>query len=243
MMFDKALKYSFAEQKRVRHKFLRVVSILLALYLIYNAVTAFLFSTWALFNSAMQPGLIAGDRFIVASATLPSLFAKLKRGDSSVPFKRGNIVLIDTRNGETENLFLTVADFLVRFFTVQRLSVFNGEENLYMKRLVGLPGDEVSMVNFVLYVRSSGGSYTLTEFELSEKPYYPNIPQMPALWDGSLPFSGNMVPVVLGADECFVVSDDRGNTGDSRTWGPIRTKDIIGKPVFRYWPPARIGRP
>ena len=243
MMFDKALKYSFAAQKRERYKLLRIVLIVTALYLIYNAVTAFLFSSWVLQTNTMQPSLTAGDRFIVVSTALPSLFKKMQKADMPVLFKRGNIVLIDTKGSENGNRFLAAVDGLVRFFTAQRLSVFTREEHLYMKRIVGLPGDEIGMVNFVLRVRPSGGTYTLTEFELSEKPYYPGIPQMPALWDESLPFSGNMDPITLGTDEYFVVSDDRGSTGDSRTWGPIGAKDISGKPVFRYWPPSRIGRP
>ena len=241
-MFDKALKYSFAAQKRERHRLLRAFLTLLIIFLIYNAITAFFFSAWVLQNETMQPGLRAGDRFVVISTALPSLFAKISRLDTAL-YKRGNIVLVDTGERETQNRFLTVIDSLVRFFTAQRLSIFGSEEHLYIKRLIGLPGDEISMANFVIRVRPAAGSYTLTEFELSDRPYYPHIPQMPALWDDSLPFSGNMEPVVLEADECFVVSDDRGNTGDSRTWGPIRTGDIIGRPVFRFWPPSRLGRP
>jgi signal peptidase I len=52
-----------------------------------------------------------------------------------------------------------------------------------------------------------------------------------------------MEPILLGADECFVVSDDRSNTNDSRTWGPIPVKSVTGMLVFRYWPPARLGAP
>jgi signal peptidase I len=65
---------------------------------------------------------------------------------------------------------------------------------------------------------------------------------MPALWDTSIPFSGNMDRIILGEDECFVVSDDRSNTNDSRTWGPVSADRITGKAVFRYWPFTRIGR-
>ena len=243
MMFDKALKYSFAAQKRERYKLLRIIFIVTALYLVYNAVTAFLFSSWILQTNTMQPSLAAGDRFVVVSTALPSLFKKLQRAEMPVIFKRGNIVLINTKGGENGTRSLAIVDGLVRFFTAQQLSIFSREEHLYMKRIIGLPGDEIGMVNFILRVRPSAGTYTLTEFELSEKPYYPGIPQIPALWDETLPLSGNMDPITLGADEYFVVSDDRGNTGDSRTWGPIGAKDIIGRPMFRYWPPSRIGRP
>jgi len=242
-MFDKALKYSFAAQKRERYRLLRIILILLAMYILFNIISAFLFSSWVLHNNTMQPGLLPGDRFVVISNALPSLFAKLRRNDSQAPFNRGNIVIIDHGKGEKRNGFLTVADSFIRFFTAQRVSIFYRDNYIYAKRLVALPGDEISMTNFVLRVKPSGSSFTLTEFELSEKPYYPGIPQMPALWDDSLPFSGNMDPVILGPNECFVVSDDRSATGDSRTWGPIPVNYITGRPVFRYWPFTRIGRP
>jgi len=242
-MFDKALKYSYAAQKHERHKLLRIILIMLALYLLYNTINAFFLSVWVLHNDTMQPELRNGDRFLVASTTLPSLLAKIQQTEEIVPVKRGNVVLIDTRQGEDKNWFLIIADNVVRFFSAQQLALLGTEEHLYIKRLIALPGDEISMANFVLRVRPSDSSYTLTEFELSERPYYPNIPQVPALWDAMLPFSGNMDARVLGPGEYFVVSDDRGNTGDSRTWGPVSAQEIIGKPLFRFWPPARIGRP
>jgi len=241
-MFDKALKYSYAAQKQERHKLLRTVLVLLFLYLLYNVINAFFFSVWVLHNNTMQPGLRAGDRFLVASSALPSLLTELKQMEG-ISFKRGNIVLIDTRRGEEQNWFLIIADNLVRFFTAQRYSMIKTEEYLYIKRLIALPGDEISMTNFVLRVRPADSSYSLTEFELSDRPYHPNIPQVPALWNDTIPFSGNMDKIILGPGEYFVVSDDRGNSGDSRTWGPISAQQIIGRPVFRFWPLVRIGRP
>jgi len=243
-MFDKALKYSYAAQKHERYKLLRFFFILLALYLLYNTITTLFFSVWVLHNDSMQPGLYSGDRLLTASTVLPSLIAKINQTDEAFPFKRGNIVVIDTRRQEeSRNWFLAVADNLVRFFTAQQVTLSKTEEHLYIKRLIALPGDEISMVNFVLRVRPADSAYTLTEFELSDRPYYPHIPQVPALWDATLPFSGFMDTRTLGPGEYFVVSDDRGNTGDSRTWGPVSAREIIGRPVFRFWPPARIGRP
>jgi signal peptidase I len=99
------------------------------------------------------------------------------------------------------------------------------------------------MTNFVIRVKPAGSSYGLTEFELADRPYDVTIPQIPALWDESLPFSGYMDRIVLGEDECFVLSDDRSNTNDSRTWGAIPLDFIAGKVLFRYWPVTRLGRP
>jgi signal peptidase I len=109
--------------------------------------------------------------------------------------------------------------------------------------VVALPGDEITMTNFVVRIKPRDGAYSLTEFELSDKPYVSNIPQVPAIWDESLPFSGNMDWLILGENECFVLSDDRNNTNDSRTWGPVPVDFITGEAIFRYWPVTRLGRP
>lgn len=39
----------------------------------------------------------------------------------------------------------------------------------------------------------------------------------------------------------FDLGDNRGNSQDSRTFGPIDTDDVVGAMAFRYWPPSRIG--
>jgi signal peptidase I len=193
-------------------------------------------------NETMQPGLHAGDRFIFSSHKIYGLFSD-KTLSGELPFRRGNVALVDMTLRTEEGGTRRVLDTLLRFFTLQRISLFDGEEHFYIKRVIGLPGDEVSMTNFVLRVKPAGEAYSLTEFELSERPYDVTIPQVPALWDESIPFSGNMETLVLGEDECFVLSDDRSNTNDSRTWGPIPVDLIAGKALFRYWPLTRLGRP
>jgi signal peptidase I len=99
------------------------------------------------------------------------------------------------------------------------------------------------MTGFVFRVKPQSSPYSLTEFELSDRPYHPAIPQKPALWDESIPFSGSMDTIVLGQDECFVVSDDRGGTNDSRTWGPVSSSLITARAVVRFWPPQKISLP
>jgi signal peptidase I len=242
-MFDKWRKYSYAAQKNQRVKLLWIFFCFLILYIVYNAFTVFFFSMRVLENDTMRPGLRSGDRFIFSSFAVHSLLTNINILHEDLPFKRGNVVLVDTNLNEKRPGPLTIVDGFVRFFTAQRISIFGGDEHLYMKRVIGLPGDEITMTNFVVRVKPSGGSYGLTEFELSDKPYDVAIPHVPALWDESIPFSGNMGRIVLGEDQCFVIADDRSNTNDSRTWGPVSIDMITGKALFRYWPFTRIGVP
>jgi len=241
-MFAKRKTYSYSAQKHKRHRVFKILFVFFVLYVIYNFIAAFICSVWVLDNDTMLPGLSSGDRLIFTSFTLPRLIDRIQ-GDSSVPFKRGNIVLVNKGIKRDRNLPLRALDGVVRFFTAQRVSVFARDEQFYIKRVVGLPGDEISMTNFVFRVKPAGDFYSLTEFELADKPYYPVIPQIPALWDETIPFSGNMDAIILGPNECFVISDDRGNTNDSRTWGPVSSTLVTSKAVFRFWPVTKIGRP
>jgi signal peptidase I len=241
--FNKSARYSYAEQKSKRHRLRGILLWVLVFFIGYNALSSFFFSVWVLENDAMRPGLRAGDRFVLTSFSVYALLDRLQLPSPALPLKRGNIVLVDMSLGEKRSISSSALDGVLRFFTAQRVSMTGGGDHFFMKRVIGLPGDEVSMTNYVLRVRPRAELYTLTEYEVSERNYVLEIPQVPALWNDSLPFSGNMDWIILGEEECFVLSDDRSNTNDSRTWGPIPLRKVGGKVLFRCWPLNRLGRP
>ena len=46
--------------------------------------------------------------------------------------------------------------------------------------------------------------------------------------------------LLLGKDEYFVLGDNRAHSLDSRKWGYLKEKDIIGRVIIRAWPPAAM---
>ena len=236
-MFDRWTQYSYTAQKHQRNRIFRYLFVFLILYIVYNCLCTFFFSVWVVDNETMKPTLHRKDRIIFTSFLPPW---GRNSEENNYLFKRGSIVIVDMNHYKDKKLPLRLIDGIVRFSTAQNVSIFSGEGQYYIKRVIALPGDEVSMKDYEFRVKAAGSSYSLTEYELSQKPYHPAKPASPPNWDSSVPFSGNMDTIILGPDECFVVSDDRGNTNDSRTWGVISSSSITAKAIVRFWPLNKI---
>lgn len=99
-----------------------------------------------------------------------------------------------------------------------------GQSNqTFIKRVVAGPGDMVRIING--HVWRNG---------VPEKdPYIAPCGQ----GDGC-----NMrTPITVPPGDYFMMGDNRGESDDSRFWGPVPDKWVIGVAFFTYWPPDRIG--
>ena len=56
------------------------------------------------------------------------------------------------------------------------------------------------------------------------------------------PYGGPGETIKVPADSFYVLGDNSGNSTDSRFWGFVPKKNIIGKAIFRWWPPGRMGK-
>lgn len=97
----------------------------------------------------------------------------------------------------------------------------NPEED-YIKRVIGLPGDTIEIRDTHVYVNDQ---------ELDE-PYI-NEPCLPDRCQDNI--------WKLGTDEYFMMGDNRNHSSDSRFFGPVERKFIVGEVLFRYWPPQAWG--
>lgn len=93
----------------------------------------------------------------------------------------------------------------------------------YIKRVIGLPGDRIVVKEGSVFLYEQNDS---TAVKLDEK----------YLIDGLKTLSNAPVDVVLKDNEYFVLGDNRGNSSDSRYWGPVNKKYILGKPLIRLFP-------
>jgi signal peptidase I len=94
--------------------------------------------------------------------------------------------------------------------------------NAFIKRIVGLPGD-------VIAVRAG---HVIRNGVRAAEPF-------------ALPCGGgpecDLEPIVVPPGHYFLMGDNRGNSDDSRYWGPVARNQIIGHAIATYWPPGRIG--
>lgn len=93
----------------------------------------------------------------------------------------------------------------------------------FIKRIIGLPGDRVKVIAGRAYVNGK---------ELKEPYIRP---------DPSCPICNERQEITIPPGYFFMMGDNRGESDDSRDWGPVPKGWIIGKAFFTYWPPRRIG--
>ena len=93
------------------------------------------------------------------------------------------------------------------------------DARIYLKRVIGLPGDNVALERGTVFV----------DGRVLEEPYAPqhDLSDVP--------------PQTVPADSLYVLGDNRGDSDDSRFWGPVPATWIIGQVFATYWPPDRIG--
>lgn len=239
MLYKKWQRYSYTAQRHQRHRILVALSWLIGVFLLYLCFTSYLVFSFYVESDSMGKTLLPGD---VGFALATRLFPK-DETSSFFPYERGNLVILEkTFTTEPYPWYARLWDNLFDFFTAHRVAGSNGNRRLFIKRIIALPGDEISIQNHIVRVKPAQQGYSLTEFELSAAPYDIQIPETGTDKGSSLPFSATMEPFRLKEGECFVLSDDRGDCNDSRTWGPVLLSDIKGKPFFRYWPFSRFGR-
>jgi len=95
----------------------------------------------------------------------------------------------------------------------------------FIKRLIALPGETVEIKNGTIYINDQ----PLLDPLFSSRYYYNR---------GIYAQEGQKI--VVPADNFFVLGDNSASSQDSRYWGFVPRKNILGEAVLIYWPPQRI---
>jgi signal peptidase I len=161
-------------------------------------VRTFLFEAFRIPTPSMESSLMVGDHIIVDK------FALGPRMD----FEGGILPIRQIRRGDVV------------------IFKFDGEpEKDYVKRVIGLPGDEVKVDNKTLYVNGRKAEESYAHHDdaavIPERDFLP--------------------PVKVPAGQYFVMGDNRDNSADSRELGFVPRGQIRGRALFVYWSVAAPG--
>ena len=174
-----------------------VYAILIAL-----AIRTVAFEPFNIPSGSMIPTLLVGDYLFVSKYSYGYSRYSLPLGLPLIP---GRILVTPPKRGDVA-VFKYPPD----------------NKTDYIKRIIGLPGDTVEIVDGTVLVNGQN----------LDEPY------VPPEYRDHVSIAKEVVP----KDHYFVLGDHRSSSNDSRVWGFVDRKEIYGKAVFVYWPPDKIGR-
>jgi len=127
--------------------------------------------------------------------------------------------------------YLIVDELSYRFSEIKRGDVLvfkypNNPSQRYIKRVIGLPGELVEIGSDSVMVYSEDGKQVLDETEYLS-------------YDTKTP---GQIKILLDENDYFVLGDNRGLSSDSRSWGALNRKYIIGKVFIRAWPLTALAK-
>jgi signal peptidase I len=102
-----------------------------------------------------------------------------------------------------------------------------GSGGTFVKRLIGLPGDTV---------HEDGKGFISINGKRLDEPYVQAVRRQRDVENFNRTWH-------VSKGSYFFMGDNRWQSCDSRRWGSVPRKNLIGKVFFRYWPPTRIGFP
>ncbi|MCX7841642.1 MAG: signal peptidase I [Clostridia bacterium] len=178
-------------------------AILLAL-LIALLIRGFIFEPVMVKGSSMENTLFDSQRLLVYK--LGYYFSAPQRGD---------IIVFQYQPGVfSQNKYLDEIPFFRKAFP-------DFKEINYIKRVIGLPGDKIDIIDNKVYVNNE-----MIEDSHAKGETLPNNMQFPA---------------TVPANKVFVLGDNRQNSSDSRSIGFIDMNRIKGRAVFRIYPFSSFG--
>ncbi len=116
---------------------------------------------------------------------------------------------------------------IVVFKVPETIPNYDPDKPIWIKRVVGLPGDRVAIVNNHLVVNGK---------MVSDPPFFRRNP-----YCAPHTYAKDFPEVLVPPEHVLVFGDNSRDSYDSRFWGPVPENRIIGKAFVRFWPLSRLG--
>jgi signal peptidase I len=227
-------------KKRIASNIIFIYLIAVIFVILFNSL---IFQAYKIPSNSMEPNIRPGTRVIVNKFLFgPNYpFTDFKIFDGTKNVKRGDILLFYSSEYISTNKIIRMISSL--FYTISfsffDLSTYlnHYDNNIYIKRVVGLPNDKIkyAVVNGKVVVLING---------IPEKKVIDSNYGLIEETDNNSVLLSNMIlqnEYIVKENEFYVLGDNRINSNDSRIWGSISKKQIIGKAIIKYWPTNVFG--
>jgi signal peptidase I len=182
---------------------------------IVGLIQQYLFSPIQIAGASMMPTIKeSGDKVYIVKTGY-----KLEYYDMIIFFRPNNPDVDENDNPANKKVSLT--EFLDNLPIIGKNHVTDdsetGDFTCVIKRIIGLPGDTITIEDGKLFRKAAGDSETerINDF-IMDAEYFKDTAE----------------PVTMGEDEYFVLGDNRNNSFDSEDYGPINESWIYGKVVL-----------
>lgn len=139
------------------------------------------------------------------------------KGQSMFPVLKDEERILISKIGITEDR--------IKRFDIIVFTNYPEKGKRFIKRVIGLPGETIKIDSGEIYINNQKIRQTFISSEM--------IGNFQAV---------NMNPLKIPENFFFLIGDNRQISRDSRTYGVIHQKNILGKAIFRYWPLSRLGK-
>ncbi len=237
------------------------LKVFLEAYLIAFAIRLFILEGYKIPSGSMIPSLLIGDQVFVVKplygVRIPIVGWKLPALSSP---HRGDIIVFHSPSYRRVSLFREI----VALLTFSLIDPDNNSQNPrnLIKRVIGLPGETVSMKDGIVYINGkplkqtavgeqieNGIRYILYK-ENDWTVRYIDLKSIVVIGENAEEISReieeiknrrNFPPIKIPDNCLFVMGDNRDDSADSRYFGFVDMKYVIGKAFVRYWPISRWG--
>jgi signal peptidase I len=185
-----------------------LVILLVSFVLVFGFVRPFVVEAFWIPSASMVPTLKYGDRVLVNKFIYR--FTEPERGD---------VIVFKSVEGGRLPPAESPIERIIGFFRDDGPDRVPRQD--LIKRVIGVPGDEISVRGGRLYVNG----------ERQREPYV----------NKKYPDRSFYAPATVPEGHVFAMGDNRANSQDSRIFGPVPKENIEGEAFLRFWPPGRIG--
>ena len=239
-------KYHYYKKKSNTNKILKdIIFIYLIGVIFVSLFNSMLLQAYKIPTDSMEPTIkkdtcILVNKFITGSK-YP--FIDMQIFDGSKNIERGDIIVFTSKEYLHKNKMFrffsnfvyTISFSLIDLYKMSKIY----DTNIYVKRVIGIPNDVISykIINgrSVLFING------MPEIKSVEKEYVINEENDKNTDPDFLKYSLIQNEYVVPLDNFYVLGDNRILSVDSRIFGAIDKKQILGKAILKYWPTSNFG--